>query len=198
MRAVNDRSFVRFGGLAAMLLALTSWAAVLVYAVLVDPEDPRLGLQIFRFLYALSAFWALVTVVAVYYRVRPVGEAWALFATLVGVAASIGTMVSGIHEVADLRQTPPLGAIAATDPLGVMSFGLGGLWFLLANLLLRRTTAPRILALLGLVTAAALFAAFFASLSANEGLVFLAAPFAGAISGPIYWLWLGRQLRRDS
>src|SRR6266511_3064759 len=84
---VDDRSFVRFGGLAAILLALTSWAAVLAFATLVQPGDSAVGLQIFQFLYALVAFWALFAIVAVYYRVRPVGEAWAFFATLIGVAA---------------------------------------------------------------------------------------------------------------
>ena len=52
---MDDHSFVRFGGLAAILLALTSWAAVIAYAALVEPGDARLGLQIVHFLYALIA-----------------------------------------------------------------------------------------------------------------------------------------------
>ena len=198
MLLVDDRSFIRFGGLAAILLALTSWAAVLAYATLVDPEDPRLGLQVFQFLYALVAFWALFAIVAVYYRVRPVGEAWAFFATLVGVAASVGTMAGAMHEIANLRQSPPVSGVTPTDPLAVMSFGLTGLWFLIANLLLRRTRAPRVFVFLGIVTAAVLLAGFVAALSGNAGQVYLAGVFAGAIGGPVYWLWLGRQLRRDA
>lgn len=197
MLVVDDRSFVRFGGLAAILLALTSWAAVLAYATLVQPDDPRLGLQIFQFLYAVIAFWALFAIVAVYYRVRSAGEAWAFFATLVGVAASVGTMIAATYEIANLRQNPPLSAVSPTNPLGVMSFGLTGLWFLIANLLLWRTTTPRLLVVLGFVAAADLFAGFVASLSENGGVVYLASLIAGAIGGPIYWLWLGRQLRRD-
>ena len=93
---VDDRSFMRFGGLAAILLALTSWAAVLTYATLAQPAPGAppseftklfLGRQIFQFLYALIAFWALFAVVAVYYRMRVVGEAWAFFATLIGITA---------------------------------------------------------------------------------------------------------------
>jgi hypothetical protein len=203
---VDDRSFVRFGGLAAILLALTSWAAVLAYATLVQPSaqgelqeltNARLGLQIFQFLYALVALWALFAVVAVYYRVRSVGEAWAFFATLVGVAASAGTMVAAMYEVANLRQNPPLAGVSATNPLGVMSFGLTSLWFLIANRLLWRTTTPRVLVLLGFVAAVDLFAGFVASLSQNGGVVYLTSLIAGAVGGPIYWLWLGRQLRRD-
>src|SRR5216117_762711 len=144
-----------------------------------------LGLQIFRFLYALVAFWALFAIVAVYYRVRSVGEAWAFFATLVGVAASVGTMVTAMYEVANLRQNPPLAGASATDPLGIMSFGLTGLWFLVANLLLWRTRTPRVLALLGLVAAADLFAGFVTGLSENRGVVYLTSLIAGAIGGPI-------------
>ncbi len=197
---MDDRSFVRFGGLAAVLLALTSWAAVLAYGILVQPDDPdpRLGLQVFQFLYALIAFWALFAIVAVYYRVRVVGEAWAFFATLIGIAASVGTMVAAMYEVANLRQTPPLIGASPANPLGVMSFGLTGLWFLVANRLLWRTTMPRVLVLLGFLATAGLFAGFVAGLSENGGMVYLASLFAGAIGGPIYWLWLGRQLRRDA
>jgi hypothetical protein len=195
---MDDRSFARFGGLAAILLALTSWAAVLAYAALVQPGGSPLGPQIFQFLYALVAFWALFAIVAVYYRVRSVGEAWAFFATLVGVTASVGTMVTAIYAVANLRQNPPLAGASATDPLGIMSFGLTGLWFLVANLLLWRTRTPRVLVLLGFVAAADLFAAFVAALSENGGVVYLTSLVAGAIGGPIYWLWLGRLLRRDA
>jgi hypothetical protein len=195
---MDDRSFVRFGGLAAMLVALTSWAAVLAYAGIVQPDGAGPGLQIFPFLYALVAFWALFAIVAVYYRVRSVGEAWAFFATLVGIAAAGGTMVAAMYEVANLRQNPPLVGVSPTNPLGVVSFGLTGLWFLIANLLLWRTTTPRVLVLLGFVAAADLFAGFVAGLSENAGVVYLASLIAGAIGGPIYWLWLGRQLRRDA
>jgi hypothetical protein len=207
VRAVDDRSFVRFGGLAGILLALTSWAAVLTYATLAQPNPDAqlneltnlyLGRQIFQFLYALTAFWALFAIVATYYLLRTAGEAWAFFATLVGVAASVGTMAAAMYELENLRQNPPLIGVSPTNPLGMMSFGLTGLWFLVANLLLWRTSTPRPLVLLGFVAAADLFVGFVAALSANGGFVYLASLIAGGIGGPIYWLWLGRRLRRDA
>ena len=205
--AVDDRSFIRFGGLAAILLALTSWAAVLEYATLAQPAADAqlteltnlfLGRQLFQFLYALVAFWALFAIVAIYYRMRVAGEAWAFFATLIGIAASVATMVAAIYALANMRQNPPLTGISPTNPLGIMSFGLTGLWFLVANLLLWRTRTPRVLVALGFVAAADLFAGFVAGLSENGGVVYLASLIAGAIGGPIYWLWLGRLLRRDA
>jgi len=203
---VDDRSFMRFGGLAAILLALTSWAAVLTYATLAQPAPDAppseftklfLGRQIFQFLYALIAFWALFAVVAVYYRMRVVGEAWAFFATLIGITASAATMVAAMYDVANFRLDPPLAGASPANPLGVMSFGLTGLWFLIANLLLWRTSTPRLLVLLGFIAMADLLAGFVGGLSENAGLVYLASVIAGAIGGPIYWLWLGRLLRRD-
>jgi hypothetical protein len=52
--------------------------------------------------------------------------------------------------------------------------------------------------LLGFVAAADLFVGFIAALSENGGLVYLTSLVAGAIGGPLYWLWLGRQLRRGA
>ncbi|HEY6204208.1 MAG TPA: hypothetical protein VI056_14365 [Candidatus Limnocylindria bacterium] len=204
---MNDRSFVRFGGLAAILLALTSWAAVVTYATLAQPAPDAqpseltkvfLGRQIFQFLYALVAFWAMFATVAVYYRVRSVGEAWAFFGALIGIAASVGTMVAAMYEVANLREAARLVGPSPINPLGVMSFGLTGLWFLIANVLLWWTTTPRVLVLLGFIATFDLFAGFVAGLSENNGVVYLASLIAGAIGGPIYWLWLGRLLRRDA
>src|SRR6185503_6844513 len=108
-----------------------------------------------------------------------------------------GTMVAAMYEVANLRQSPPLLGASPANPLNVMTFGLTSLWFFVANRLLWRTPVPRLLVLLGFLTAAVLFFGFVAGLSENGGTVYLASLFAAAIGGPIYWLWLGRQLRRD-
>ena len=116
---MNDKSLVRFGGVAGILLALTSWAAVVAYYALVPPAQQQpvadvnaylaslahnpTGTLVFNGLYALIAFWALFGIVALYYRVRSAGERWAFFTTLVGIAASVGTIASGLYQVANLR-----------------------------------------------------------------------------------------------
>jgi len=200
--AVSDRSFIRFGGLAGILLAITSWAAVVAYYTVAGGGQDVVGLQVFQFLYGLIAFWALFGIVAVYWVIRTQGEAWAFFATLVGVVASIGTLSASLYQIAAIRAAllansgaAPSGA-SPTDPLSVMTFGLTGLWFLVANILLWRAAMPRLLVLLGFVAVADLFAGFFGSLSGLDGLVTLAGIVAGAVGGPLYWLWLGIHLRR--
>lgn len=184
-----------------MLLAVTSWAAVAVYYTAAQGGQDLVGLETFRLLYALIAFWALFGIVAVHYVTRTRGEAWSFFATLVGVVASAGTITASLYQVAGLRAAlldPTLKTSIAspTDPLAVMSFALTGLWFLIANLLLWRAGYPRLLVVLGFVAAADLLLGFLGALSAQDSVVTIAAVIAGAVGGPLYWLWLGIVLRR--
>ena len=198
---MSDRSFVRFGGLAGILLAITSWTAVAVYYFVAKGGQDVVGLQVFQLLYGLIGFWALFGIVAVYWMTRAHGEAWSFFATLVGIGASFFTIASSLWGVAVIRelikrpelQTPNA---SPTDPLNVMTFGLTGLWFLLANILLHRAAYPRLLVLLGFVAVADLFAGFVAALSGDTRVVTYAGIVAGAVGGPLYWLWLGFLLRR--
>jgi hypothetical protein len=201
---VSDRSFVRFGGLAGVLLAVTSWTAVAAYYLVAKGGADIVGVQIFQFLYALVALWAIFGITAVYWVVRAQGEAWSFFATLVGVIAAFGTMTSSLFQIAysralillptDAAAHPP--ALASTDPLNLSTFALTGLWFLIANVLLFRAGFPRLLILLGAVAVADLFIGFLASLGERAAVVSYAAIIAGALGGPLYWLWLGILLRR--
>jgi hypothetical protein len=202
---VSDRSFIRFGGLAGILLAITSWAAVLSYYTVAKAGQDVVGVQVFQVLYALIAFWALFGIVAVYWVIRTQGEAWSFFATLVGVVASIATLTSSLYQIAYTRAilalpidlASHLPTVSGTDPLNIATFGLTGLWFLIANLIMWRTAAfPRLLVLLGFVAVADLFVGFFASLSGLDAVVNLAGIVAGGVGGPLYWLWLGLRLRR--
>jgi len=199
---VGDRSFVRFGGLAGILLAITSWAAVIEYFTVAQQGQDLVGLETFRLLYALIALWALFGIVAVHWTVRAQGEAWSFFGTLVGMIASAGTISSSLYSVAATRSAllanaTSVNVTSPTDPLNVMTFALTGLWFLVANLLLWRTPRiPRLLVLLGFVAVADLFAGFLGSLAANDFITTYAAIIAGAVGGPLYWLWLGLNLRR--
>lgn len=198
---VSDRSFIRFGGLAGILLAISSWASVVVYYTVAAAGRDLVGLETFRLLYALVAVWALFGIVAVHWVVRAHGEAWSFFAAVVGIVASAGTITASLYQVAGLRAAlldPGLRAPAAspTDPLYVMSFALTGLWFVIADLLLSRARFPRWLIALGFIAAADLFAGFIGALSAQDAVVTMAAIVAGAVGGPLYWLWLGLLLRR--
>ena len=178
---------------------------MLTYYTAAQGGQDLVGVEMTQLLSALAAFWSLFAIVAVHWTVRGHGEAWSLFAVVVGVTASAATIMSSLYPIAFTRHllrqpidvTVPLPtAVSPTDPLNVMTFGLTGLWFLIANLLLRRAPVPRRLAVLGLIVAADLLVGLLASLSAQDALVSFAAIAAGAIAGPAYWLWLGFVLRR--
>ncbi len=193
---------MRFGGLAGILLAITSWAAVISYYTVAKAGADAIGLQVFQLLYGLIAFWALLGIVAVYWVVRAYGEAWSFFATLVGFGASLGTITSSFYHAAVIREVAAKPALVTptaspADPLSVMTFALTGLWFLIANVLLWKSAYPRLLVFLGFVAVADLFVGFFAALSGNAAVLTYAGIIAGAVGGPLYWLWLGILLRRS-
>jgi len=201
---MSDRSFVRAGGYAGILLAITSWAAVAAFFV-------NLGAQTFQLLYALIAFWALLGIGAVREVIRPVGQAWSRYATLVGSIAAVGTIAGSLYDVARIRAGMDIAAPNAANPLGMMTFALTGIWFFIATTLLSRTRGiPRLLVLLGYVAVADLALGFVATLlgvtvpiaipgvAAPTPLATIAAIVAGGVGGPIFWLWLGIVLLRSA
>jgi len=234
---VSDRSFLRAGGVAGILLALTAWLSVVEYYALVPAaqqvaltgtRDPNTylaslsqgaaGLLIFNGLYALFAFWSLVGIIAVYFRLRANGEAWAFFGTFVGAFAAAATIVSSVGDVARLRFLAESTAIpeghlkdlmgvtalnyafrepSAANPFGIVTFMLSALWFLVVAALMWRGGFPRPLALLGAVAFADLTAGFVASVAGATGVATVAALVAGGLGGPVFWLWLGILLWRD-
>ena len=225
-RAASDQSFIWFGGLAGVLLAITSWTSVALYyalvpaaqqlpisdvnAYLVSLHANPTGTLLFNGLYALLGFWALIGLIASYYRLREAGEAWTFFATLVAAVASVGTIANGIYQLANLRYlgslattNPPDATIVtlfnaqpATNPYGVMTFALTGVWFLVVAVLMLRTNLPKLLAVLGFVAVADLFFGFITSLAGNTTLPVYAAVIAGGVGGPVFWLWYGILLMR--
>ena len=189
---MSDRSFVRAGGYAGVLLAVTSWAAVVAFYA-------GLGQQTFQLLYALIAFWALIGIGAVREVIRPSGQAWSRYATLVGSIAAVGTIAGSLYDVARLRAGMDIAAPNPVNPFNVMTFGLTAIWFLVAATLLMRTRGiPQLLALLGYVAFADLTFGFIATLLGATQLATFAAVIAGAVGGPIFWLWLGIVLIRSA
>lgn len=221
---MTDRSLVRFGGLSAILLALSAWLTVVIYYVMV-PAAQRLpvtdanaylasltqnsaGSQVFNGLYALIAVWSFVATVAVYWRLRGTGEAWSLFALLVGGVAALLTIVSSMQQIAYLRYLANLfpiapdiaiaafGAPAPLNAVNIISAGLVAPWFLITSLLMLKSDYPRLLAYLGFIAFADLTVGFLAALFGAGSIATYAALIAGAVGGPIFWLWLGILLWR--
>jgi len=224
---MTDKSFVRFGGLSGILLALTAWAAVAVYFLTVPlaqqqpiadlggfvaslTQNPT-GTLLYTGLYALTAFWSIGATIGVYYVVRKSGEAWAFFAVVVGAINAVGWLLTGLAQLANLRYIASLPGGAAVDvartlliaplpvnPFNLMTSGLTAIWFLVTALLILRTGGmPKLLGYLGLVAFADLAVGFAASLAGVAAVPTITAIIAGAAGGPIFWLWLGLRLWRE-
>ena len=226
---MSDRSFVRFAGLAGVLLALTSWIAVAAYYTIVPVEQrmpltvsrgafanslskDALGLEIFNGLLALTAFWALVGIGGTYWRTRRAGEAWAFFATVLGIVAAAGWIVAGVFDIASIQLVKQYAGNAVAldeqiryvidgpspvNPLNVTTLGLTSIWFLVTALLMPRGGFPRLLQILGFVAFADLAVGFVASLFGISLLSIATRVIAGGVGGPLFWLWLGILLWRD-
>ena len=223
---MTDQSFIRFGGLAGILLALTSWASVAAYFAFVPTAQQlpatnptafldslaqnSFGTQLFYGLYALIAAWAVVGIVAMYYRVRGTAEPWAFFAMLIGLSGSFLTIVNGIQQLAFFRYLAAVyptaqdfgrlafASPAPLNPLNLTTQGLTAPWFLIMGVLMLRSDFPKLLAYLGFVAFADLAAGFIASLLGLGLVANGTALIAGAVGGPVFWLWLGWRLWRET
>jgi len=81
----------------------------------------------------------------------------------------------------------------------VMSFALTAIWFLVIGLFfLRGANQPRLLGVLALVAFADLAVGFAAAIAGNQTIMLAAALIAGAVGGPIFWIWQGLRLWRDA
>ena len=140
----------------------------------------------------LSGILATVAVIAVGDRVdraagrwlRVVGVGWALLSATHGVLAAIS----------DAQGLAP-GAISATDPRGLATFGLAGLWSIVLGLAIRSDTSlPRGLGLVALASGVDLLVLFFATATGSGTLVLVTGGLASVILGPLQWAWIGRAM----
>ena len=221
----NNKSFLRFGGLAGILLAITSWTTVAVFFTIVPPAQrvpvtdvnaflqslaqTSSGTQLYYGLYALIAVWAFIGIAAMYYKVREVNEAWASFATALALIGAFMTVLNGLQQVAQYRYLATLyptakdlaaalfSAPAPLNPLNAITMGLTAPWFLIIPILMLRTDLPKLLAYLGFIAFADLAIGFVASLVDIQMVSIAAAVIAGAVGGLVFWLWLGALLWRQ-
>lgn len=140
----------------------------------------------------LSGILATFAVIAVGDRVdgaagrwlRVVGVGWALLSAAHGVFAAIS----------DAQGLAP-GAISATDPRGLATFGLAGLWSIVLGLAIRSgTSLPRGLGLVALLNGVDLLVLFFATATGAGTLVLVTGGLASVILGPLQWAWIGRAM----
>ena len=140
----------------------------------------------------LSATIAVVAVAA-----RVAGDArWWL--TAIGVGYGLLSAAHGITDAISNVQGLPIAEISPTDPRGLATFGLAGLWAFTLGLEIRAgtTTLPGNLGWLAVLTGLDLMLLFVATVAASQGLILVTGGLASVILVPVFWIWTGRTLRR--
>lgn len=222
---MKERSLIRFGGIAGILLAITSWTTVAVFFLIVPPaqrvpiSDAAAYLnslaqnsaptQLYYGLYALIAVWAFIGIVAMYFRTRALNESWSFFATFLAGIAAVLTVVNGLQQLAFYRYLGGLNASAPQlaqallnlpaplNPVNAITQGLTAPWFLVMGFIMLRADFPKLLPLLAFVAFADLAVGFFASLFGADTVAIVTAVIAGGVGGPVFWLLMGLDLLKQ-
>jgi hypothetical protein len=88
-------------------------------------------------------------------------------------------------------------AVSPTDPRGLATFGLAGVWMLVLGLGARGSaTLPSSLAMLAIAGGVDLILLFFATVAQATPLILVTGGLASVILGPAFWIWSGRILSR--
>jgi hypothetical protein len=148
---------------------------------------------------------ATPVLVAIYVRLRGGGPGFALWALLVSSIAAVGSAIHGAYDLARIINPPDraIGVIGdlpnPVDPRGLLTFGLAGIGTLvLGRLILRTGLLPHRLGLLATVLGIALVVIYLGRLiilNPKNPLLLGTAAIAGLVLNPLWWVWLGIELR---
>ncbi|TMC41288.1 MAG: hypothetical protein E6J23_14200 [Chloroflexi bacterium] len=190
-----DRAFSRRAGFQAYLIAAFS----LVYAVVSlgfvrnHPEN----IQAAALGWALIAGAGLSATIATTSAAARIGGDARWWLTALGVGYGLLSAAHGTFAAIAVEQGINVTDLSPTDPRGLATFGLAGLWALTLGLEIVAGNAvwPRNLGWLAIVSGLDLVVLFFATVAAYDGLILVSGGLASVILVPAFWIWTGRLLR---
>jgi len=190
-----DRAFSRRAGFQAYLIAGLSLAYAVVFLGFVrgHPADHSSA----ALAWALLAAGGLATTIAVVGAASRVNGDASRWLIALGVGYALLSAVHGTFAAIAEAQGLPASDLSPTDPRGLASFGLAGLWALTLGLETRsgNSSLPSGLGWLAIANGLVLIALFFATVAASEALILVTGPLTAVILGPAFWIWTGRALR---
>ena len=201
-------SFARFGGISAIIVGILS----ILYAIFflgVTTQSQYVGTLGSWIILGVSGLFSSAAYVAIYQRVQGKGEnGFALWALLLGVLSGFATLTHGAYEAQLLRalsiaNPAEKAAIDAArllpsqvDASGVAAFFVVGVVaFLFSRLIVQTGVLPKNLGYLGMVNALLLVVLFFATAFGVTPLILLSGGLTSVIAGPIWWIWIGREIQ---
>jgi len=199
-----DPAFRGFAAACAFVVGIGGFAySASFVAVLRGSGEPAAAASAVFLL--LGGLLATPVLVAVYLLLRPTSPGMALWAMTIGLAGAIGSAIHGGFDLANVINEP--GATAegfpnAIDPRGLLTFGFAAVGTgAVAWLILRGGRLPRGLGIVAAVLSALLLVIYFGRLvvlDPTHPVLLVAALATGFIVNPLWWIWLGTSIRRES
>jgi hypothetical protein len=212
LRAMRDSTsaaaaYERLAGAGAIAAGIGG----IVYSVaflggVVEGWAPELGLTVASIALMAGGFLSVMVLVALYRRLLDSAAAVGLLGLMLVAVGATGAMVHGGYDLANVLH-PPLSDVLAEaelpsgiDPRGLLTFGLSGLGLLVLAWQSRRSgTLPGNLAALGMGVGALLVVVYLGRLiilTPTNLLVAIPAAATGLVLSPLFYIWLGLELRR--
>ena len=186
--------FAPFSGAAAILLGLASIVYAIFY-LLVGQRPGDFGRTAAAVTLAVGAFLGTAAYTGLYFRVCDVSHGFALWGLALGIAHQALTLAGSVYQAF-------LGAAAQssqTDPRGVAAFLLFGVASAVFGwLVVQEPQLPRPLGYVGLVNALLLVLLFLGNATGSRALILAAGGLTSVIVTPLWWIWVGLQLRRPA
>ena len=190
--------YERFAGLAAILVGLVG----LLYSVSFVVLQNNLLSAVFLL---AGGLLSLVALVALFNRLAEADAGFALLGLMLAGVSALGAAIHGAYDLANAIHPPVEAAGAAglpnaIDPRGFLTFGLAGLAVLVAAVLMGRGGRfPNLLRLLTFVLGLLLLIIYLGRLivlDPTSPLILAPAALTGFILNPVWYIWLGLELRK--
>lgn len=200
-------AYERLAGTAAIAAGIGG----IVYSVaflggVVADKAPELGLTVASIALMVGGFLSVLVLVALYRRLLDTAAAVGLLGLMLVAVGATGAMVHGGYDLANSIHAPVTDVLAEAelpspiDPRGLLTFALSGLGLLVLAWQSRRSgTLPGNLAALGVTVGALLIVVYLGRLiilTPTNLLVAIPAAATGLILSPLFYIWLGIELRR--
>ena len=196
---MSATSYERSAGLAAILAGLIGLLYSIAFVVLQNTLLSALCLM-------LGGLLSLVALVALFNRLAESDTPFALLGLILGSFSALGAAVHGAYDLANALH--PAAALpdsvanlpSALDPRGFLTFAAAGLAILIAaSLMGRGGRFPKSFRLLTLVLGILLVIIYLGRLivlTPSNPLVLVPAALTGFILNPVWYIWLGLELRK--
>jgi hypothetical protein len=199
--ATPSKPFERFAGGCAIAVGVGTILYSVAFVVALRTTLPA-AVTSAAFLLLLGGLLTTPVSVALYLRLRPAEEGFALWALLLALLGAAGSMIHGGFDLARLVGPPtlPTEIPNAVDPRGFLTFGIAGVAvFVFAALIRRGGGLPRGLGVLGMVAGGLLVFIYLGRLiifDPTNPVLLVAAVLGGLAVNPAWYVWLGISLRR--